>query len=101
MNKALGANSTDILEKRLPANCAIILSLPDIYRNCRARTPSTITPAPETDAVQQGGARKSRSPYSKNDHRVYELVSEAKFRVLTNDNIQRQYRPQIRRLLKK
>ena len=101
MHNALSANSSDILEERLPATCGIILSVPDKYRTPTSRTPWNILPAQESDAVHPGGAVNLRSPYSKNDHRVYELVSDTKFRTLTNDNIQRQYRPQIRRLLKK
>jgi hypothetical protein len=101
LDNALSANSTDILEERLPATCGIILSVPDRYRTLRLRTPCKIPPARESDAVQPDGAGRLRCPYSKNDHRVYELVSEARFRTFTNDNIQRQYRPQIRKLLKR
>jgi hypothetical protein len=101
MDNAIRDHASDIREGRLPATCAIVLSATQSYRTAELGKVPKIPPVAEARRVRRTRTAGSRSPYSGNDQRIYQLIGEDKFRSLTNDDIHRQFMPQIRKTLGK
>jgi hypothetical protein len=96
MERAMAAHSPDILDEKLPPNCAIILAFPGKYRTAPAVTE---TPLPVSARRQQSEpAELKPGPYSKRDERVFALVGDQKFRVLSNEDIENRFRPKLREI---
>ena len=101
MHNAIGTYAPEILEGRLSPSCAIILSLPSTYKTVERRKSPKDPLVLESDSRQRNAAASSRSQYSDTDDKIFKLIGELKFRNLTNDSIQRQFLPRIRKLLNK
>jgi hypothetical protein len=98
MCNAISAHSAEILDRKLPRTCAIMMAATPGYNGdgkhpARNSKDSTIA-NPESHPREQRSAWMSR--YSANDEKVYKLVGENNFRLLTNEDIGRRFTRNIR-----
>jgi hypothetical protein len=96
MERALATHSSDILDEKLPPTCAIILAFPGKYRNAPA-APKPAVPL-KVDPTASDWLDDKRGPYSNRDDRVFALVGEPNFRVLSNEDIENRFRPKLREI---
>ena len=98
MESALASHSTQILEEKLPTTCAIILAFPGKYRTVPVATKTEEVPRPFAKLKSTKREEKKIGPYSERDNRVFGLVGEPTFKVLTNDEIEKRFRPKLREI---
>jgi len=98
MEEAVAAHATEMLEERLPASCAIILSVPEKYKTYVPESVPAISAVGKNEELDRNRVGVSRSAYSPNDDRIYQLIGEQKFRTLTNHEIQKRFKPQLRKV---
>lgn len=96
MERALATHSSDILDEKLPPTCAIILAFPGKYRNSPA-APKPAVPL-KVDPTASDWLDDKHGPYSDRDNRVFALVGEPNFRVLSNEDIENRFRPKLREI---
>jgi hypothetical protein len=98
IDKAISAHSTEIRERSLPRTCAIMMA---VTEGCKGDSRHAAT---ESKALTYAGAelqpRKRQgvwmSRYSANDDKVYSLIGDNNFRLLTNEEIGRRFTRSIR-----
>jgi hypothetical protein len=98
MERALASHSTQILEEKLPSTCAIILAFPGKYRNVPAATKAEAVPRPPVRSKSSKPEERKNGPYSDRDNRVFGLIGEPTFKALTNDEIEKRFRPKLREI---
>jgi hypothetical protein len=101
MEEAVRNHSSEILDARLPESCAIILSLPEKYKARSKQSVQVTSAVAQNSPHERSRSRPSKLPYSPNDDRVYQLIGEAKFKTLTNDEIRKRFGPRINRIFGK
>ena len=97
MESALASHSAQILEEKLPTTCAIILAFPGKYRTVPItnKQPEE-TPRPPVILKRTKPEEQKNGPYSDRDHRVFGLVGQHTFTTLTNEEIEKRFRPKLR-----
>jgi hypothetical protein len=98
IESALASHSTQILEEKLSPTCAIILAVPGKYRTVPSTDKTEGLPRPPTVPKEANPEEKKNGPYSDRDKRVFGLVGEPSFKVLSNDEIENRFRPKLREI---
>ncbi len=101
MDAAIAEHASEIREEKLPATCAVILAVPRSYKVARAEQPQPVAAWRDQPAPADGDDGRIKLPYSETDDRIFRVVGEQNLRVVTNEDIQRRYRIQIRQVLKR
>jgi 7-cyano-7-deazaguanine synthase in queuosine biosynthesis len=99
LERAIGDAAPKLVEQSLPSNCAIVLALPQA--DSKANTHPFRRPPQKVHSGPAGESNGTKSPYSKNDDKVFRLIGEANFRNLSNRTLYVQFSSQIRQLLKR
>ncbi len=99
MERALASRSAQLLEERLPPTCAIILAVPGKYRTlpAAAKTEELLRRPAKPERVKRKNGN-GRGPYSAKDKLVFGLVGEPTFVTLTNEEIERRFRIDLRKI---
>ena len=95
MDDALAKHTADLREAKLPDTCAIVLAVAEKYRkggNVAELPVGQRQPGREKPEVDG----QPRRPYSERDELIYRIIGDEKFRVLTNEEIVKRYRANIR-----
>ena len=101
MEEAVGNHSAEILDAKLPESCAIILSLPEKYKAHSKQSAQATSAVAQNSPHERSRSGPSKSPYSSTEHQVYQLIGEANFKTLTNDEIRKRFGPRINRIPEK
>jgi hypothetical protein len=103
MCNAISIHSAEILDRKLPRTCAIMMAATQGYngdgKHPASKSKDSVTVNPELQPRREQGAWMSR--YSANDDQVYRLVGDNNFHLLTNEEIGRRFSRSIRSQLRR
>jgi hypothetical protein len=98
VDNAISAHPTEIRERKLPRTCAIMMAVTEDYnrdsKHPASKSKVSLFGNAQSQPREAQGAWMSR--YSPNDDKVYRLVGNDNFRVLTNQEIGRRFTRSIR-----
>jgi len=96
VNAALSRHSADLLSGKLSSRCVIVLALPPEYKTSE---PPSLLPERKPQAPVPKPPAWNKHPYSTRDESVFKAVGDDNFRVLTNEEIEKRFRPHLKPLI--